>query len=168
MADQRDIAEVIKDITADVTTIVKGEIELAKAELLPQATSIGIGAGLFGAAGFLGMSAVRSLSIAAAVGLGAGYAAWFGINALGAVALGFTTVAVLLLIVAGILALIGKSKVNVNGPERTVAVGQESVEAVRTALVRGVDSAETEAAERQAARQNTTELSSHPFARSSK
>jgi len=44
MAEQPDIAEVIKNIQADVTTIVKGEIELAKAELMPQAKAAGIGA----------------------------------------------------------------------------------------------------------------------------
>ena len=42
MVDQSGIADVIKNIQADVTTIVKGEIELAKAELLPQAKAAGI------------------------------------------------------------------------------------------------------------------------------
>ena len=49
MANQLDIADAIKAIQADVTTIVRGEVELAKAELVPQVKSAGIGAGLFGA-----------------------------------------------------------------------------------------------------------------------
>lgn len=160
MADQRDIGEVIKDITADVTTIVKGEIELAKAELIPQAKSIGVGVGMFGAVGFLGFSALSLFSIAVSVAFGAGYASWFALSELVSVALGFTTTALLLLIVAAILGVIGKNKLAVHGPERTVTVGQESVEAVRTAVERGVDSAETEAADRQAARQHMPILSS--------
>ena len=45
MADESGIAEVIKNIQADVSTIVRGEIELAKAELIPQAKAAGLGAG---------------------------------------------------------------------------------------------------------------------------
>jgi hypothetical protein len=37
------LGEVIKDITRDVQAIVRGEIELAKAELLPQAKRLGSG-----------------------------------------------------------------------------------------------------------------------------
>ena len=56
MANQLDIADAIKAIQADVTTIVRGEVELAKAELVPQVKSAGIGAGLFGAAGYFGIN----------------------------------------------------------------------------------------------------------------
>ena len=48
MANQHDIADTIKAIQADVTTIVRGEVELAKAELVPQAKSVGIGVGSHG------------------------------------------------------------------------------------------------------------------------
>ncbi len=153
MAGQPELADVIKEITADVTTIVKGEIELVKAELLPQAKSVGIGAGMFGGAGFLAMSAGSLLLISLSIGFGELFAMW-GMKQFGALALGFTVVAVLLLIGAAILALLGKNKVSVKGPQRTVEQGQESVEAVKTAVERGKETAETEAAVRKAARKD--------------
>ena len=61
---QPEIGEVLADITADIQTIVKGEIELAKAEMVPQVKRVGIGAGMFGAAGFAGYMVALFLSIA--------------------------------------------------------------------------------------------------------
>ena len=73
MADQKELADVIKSITADVTTIVKGEIELAKAELMPQAKAAGIGAGLFGAAAYVGLSGAAVLFSGLAFWLSLGF-----------------------------------------------------------------------------------------------
>lgn len=53
--------------------------------------------------------------------------------------LGFLTMAVICLVIAGILALIGKGKINVPGPKKTVEEAQRSVEAVNTAVARGQD-----------------------------
>ena len=78
-------------------TLVRGEIELAKAELLPQAKRLGFGAGLFGAAGYLALQAVTLLFICVGLTFSALYQmvipnAW-------AFVLGFLTLAVLVLIV---------------------------------------------------------------------
>ena len=48
MTDQP-VGDIIKSITDDVKLLVRDEIELAKAELMPAAKNGGIGAGLFGA-----------------------------------------------------------------------------------------------------------------------
>lgn len=135
MVAQPAIADVIKDIQSDVKNLVRGEIELAKAEMLPQAKSAGIGAGLFGAAGYLAINAATLIWIALSLTV-----AGLLMNAVPAVwayTLGFAIVALLLLVLAGILALVGKSKINVTGPKRTIAQGQESVEAVKAAVASG-------------------------------
>lgn len=153
MANQHDIADTIKAIQADVTTIVRGEIELAKAELIPQAKSVGIGAGLFGGAGYFAISAAGLLFLGAGLLVGHFFATGLGWSPLLAAFMGLTIVAVLLLILAGILALIGKGKVAAaKGPQATVAHAERSVEAVKGALQQGVADAEAEVESRKAAR----------------
>ncbi len=135
MATQPALSDVIESITSDVKTIVKGEIELAKAEMVPQVKSVGVGAGLFGAAGYLGLQAATLIFVA----LGFLISQFFlGLMAPGfAYASGFGVLALLLLIVAGILALIGKGKFNVHGPDRTIAQADQAVSDVQTAVSRG-------------------------------
>lgn len=130
-----EVGDVIKDITTDVQTIVKGEIELAKAELMPQVKSIGIGAGLFGAAGYFALQAVTLLFICGGLAFTALYDGHVGI--IWAFTLGFLTMAVILLVIAGILALIGKTKMKFAGPEKTAAEAEKAVDAVTTAINRG-------------------------------
>ena len=93
--------------------LVQDQIELAKTELVPAAKNGGTGAGLFGAAGYFGISASILLYFAAAFGLvAAGLAAW----------LAFLIVAAALLLIAGILAGIGYVFIKrVRPPERTIA-----------------------------------------------
>lgn len=138
MADQSDIAEIIKNIQADVTTIVKGEIELAKAELLPQAKAAGVGAGLFGSAAYVGLSGAALLFTALSFWLSLGFQTWFHLDLLGALALGFAVVAVVFFLIAGVLALMGKSRMVFTPPEATVANAEASVNAVKGALEQGL------------------------------
>jgi len=137
MADQADIAEVIKNIQADVTTIVKGEIELAKAELMPQAKAAGIGAGLFGGAAVVGLSGLSLLFLGLSFWLSYGFAVWFHLEQLAALAWGFAVMAVLFFVVAGVLALIGKGQMKFTGAEKTVAEAEETVAAVKNAVEKG-------------------------------
>lgn len=137
MVDQSGIADVIKNIQADVTTIVKGEIELAKAELLPQAKAAGIGAGMFGAAAYIGIMGVTMLFCGLSFWLSLGFQAWFGLDLLGALALGFAVMAVLMFLIAGALALLGKNQLNFTGPKAAVANAEASVAAVKAAVAKG-------------------------------
>jgi hypothetical protein len=107
------VGDIIKNITDDVKLLVQDQIELAKAELVPAAKNGGTGAGLFGAAGYFGISATILLYFAAAFGLvEAGLPEW----------LAFLIVAVALLLIAGILAGVGYLFVKrVKPPERTIA-----------------------------------------------
>lgn len=137
MAEQSDLSEVIKSIQADVTTIVRGEIELAKAELMPQAKAAGIGAGLFGGAAYLGATGAMLLFCGLSFWLSFGFQSWFGLDLLPALAWGFAGMALIFFLLAGVLALIGKSKLNFTGAQATVANAEASVAAVKDAVERG-------------------------------
>ncbi|WP_019285149.1 MULTISPECIES: phage holin family protein [Arsenicicoccus] len=120
----RTIGQLVADATQDVSSIMRNEIQLAKAEVKTDVAKAGKGIGMFAGAGVFAFLALILLLIAAAYGLIAlGLAPW----------LSFLIVAIVLLVVAGILAMVGKkalSTVNVK-PERTIRNAQETVEALK-------------------------------------
>jgi Putative Actinobacterial Holin-X, holin superfamily III len=134
-ADVADLAvgDIIKNITNDVKLLVQDQIELAKTELVPAAKNGGTGAGLFGAAGYFGISASILLYFAAAFGLvAAGLAAW----------LAFLIVAAALLLIAGILAGIGYLFIKrVRPPERTIAQANLATTELKDATERALAAA---------------------------
>ncbi len=135
MANQTNLSEVIAAIQSDVKAIVAGEIELAKAEMVPQMKQAGLGAGMFGAAGYLALTGAHLLFFGASFAAAAIY--WNLVPQPWPLVLGFATVALISLVLAGALALMGKSKVKVKGPTSTIAHGQESVAAVKSAISAG-------------------------------
>jgi len=62
--------ELFGQVTKDMSTLIRQEVELAKAELKQSATRAGAGAGLLGGAGYAALMAVLFLSIALWWGLG--------------------------------------------------------------------------------------------------
>ena len=127
------VGDIIKNITDDVKLLVQDQMELAKAELVPAAKNGGTGAGLFGAAGYFGISATILLYFAAAFGLvAAGLAPW----------LAFLIVAGVLLLIAGILAGIGYLFIKrVKPPERTIAQANLATAEVSEAAQRALAAA---------------------------
>jgi hypothetical protein len=119
------VGDIIKGITDDVKLLVRDEVELAKSELVPSAKKAGMGAGLFGAAGFFAISGVGILYFAVVYGLVAlGLSEW----------LAFLIVGVALLLIAAIAGGIGYLTVRkVRGPERTVAQANQTVAEVKVA-----------------------------------
>ncbi len=102
----------------DLSALVRDEVELAKAEIKVDMKNGAKGGAMFGAAGFLALLAVILLSIAFAYGLVAA-----GLHP----ALAFLVVAVIYLVVAGILAFVGKKAVSkVGPPERAIRTGKET------------------------------------------
>lgn len=152
MADKPAVGDIVKNITDDVKTIVQGEIALAKAELVPSAKSAGIGAGLFGAAGYLGLNAASLLFLAGAGGLGM-LIRMTGLGYVPSMVLGLIAMAVILGAIAGGLALAGKSKVQqAKPPQETIAQAKESVAALTTAVERGQAGVVAEVNDRKALR----------------
>jgi uncharacterized membrane protein YqjE len=117
------IGALVAGIQQDITTLVRGEVELAKAELRESAGRAGAGAGMLGAAAFLVLLAVVLLSIALGYGLVA-----LGLHP----ALAFLIVAVFYLIVAGILGLLGRRRLEqIKGPERAKQAAARIGQALR-------------------------------------
>lgn len=129
------IGDVLKDITTDIQTIVRGEIDLAKAELVPQVKKAGIGAGMFGAAGYFAIQAATLLFICGGLALSALFQNL--VPLIWAFVLGFLSMAVILLLIAGVLVLIGKSKIKVTAPERAIDEANRSLTAVKGAVDQG-------------------------------
>jgi Putative Actinobacterial Holin-X, holin superfamily III len=123
--DQRSLGQLVASASRDLSTLVRDEIALAKAELKESVTAAGIGAGLFGAAAFLGYVAFLMLSIAAGYGLVAA-----GLHP----AVSFLIVAGAYLLIAGIIAYVGMRKLRKAGPpKRTI----QSIEEAKAIVARG-------------------------------
>lgn len=114
--------QLIASIRDDVSTLVRDEVELAKAELRESATRVGVGGALGLAAAYLVVLASVVLVIAAGYGLTA-----LGLHAGWA----FLIVGGVLLLLAALLVLIARGRfAKVSGPKRT----QRAAARVRAAL----------------------------------
>jgi membrane protein len=117
---QRPAAELVKDLSTQVSTLVRQELELAKVELTAKGKQAGIGAGMFGGAGLFALYGVGALVACAILALSTAVAGW----------LAALIVAVVLLAVAGVLAMVGKSRTQravPPMPEQTVETIKEDV-----------------------------------------
>lgn len=120
---ERTLGQLVAQATQDVTEIVRAEIALAKAEIAVDVKHGAIAGGLFGAAGYLSFLASILLTIAAGYGLVAA-----GLSP----GLAFLVLAVVLLLVAALLAVIGRSRMRkVGPPERAIRSTRETIAAVR-------------------------------------
>jgi hypothetical protein len=123
-APERTLGQLVADATHDVSSIMRSEIALAKAEIGADAKKAGAAVGMFAAAGLLALLALILLLIAAAYGLvAAGLAPW----------LSFLIVAGVLLVGGAILALVGKRSISkVKGkPERAIQNAQDTLVALK-------------------------------------
>ncbi len=117
----RSLGDLFGDVTRDLSTLVRQEVELAKAEVRESGTRAGKGVGLLAGAGVGGFLALLFLSLALwwAVGLLIGY----GWSAL--------VVAVVWAVIGGILAMIGRRELaRVRGLPKTA----ETVSKIPNAL----------------------------------
>lgn len=105
---EKSVLERITEISDDVRTIVTDELQLTATKIKPQATDAGVGAGLLGAAGVLAINTVPLFALLFVTLFTWLYANWLGIFP--SIVLGFLTEAVLLLLLAAVLALVGKRK----------------------------------------------------------
>ena len=111
------VGQLIGEVSRDLSTLMRQELELAKVEMKAEAKKAGTGAGLFGAAGFAGYMVALFLSLALMWALASAIpTGWAGL-----------IVAVLWGIVGAVAFLMGKKKFQqVNPkPERTVETLQK-------------------------------------------
>jgi hypothetical protein len=125
-AQEPTIGQLVASASRDVSTLVRAEIELAKAEIGVAAKAGGKGAGMFAGAAFVGLFGLGFLLTAGAWGLvAAGLATW----------LAFLIVAVVLFVLAGILALVGKKALTqVGPPKRAISTTQQSIQTLKGAV----------------------------------
>ena len=60
--EDRSMAELVRELSDQTTTLVRQEIELAKAEMAAKGKQVGVGAGAFGGAGLVGLYAVGAFT----------------------------------------------------------------------------------------------------------
>jgi uncharacterized membrane protein YqjE len=60
----RSVGEIVGDISKDMSTLIRQEMDLAKAELKQEVAKLGKGAGMFGGAGLAGFFTLFFLSLA--------------------------------------------------------------------------------------------------------
>jgi uncharacterized membrane protein YqjE len=121
----RPTGELLKQLSDQTTTLVKQEIDLAKAELTEKGKQAGTGAGMFGGAGLFGVLALGALTASVIAALDTAMDLW----------LAALIVAVVYAAVAGVLALQGRSKVQEAGPpvpEQAKESVKEDVEWAKT------------------------------------
>jgi MFS family permease len=123
--EDRPIGDLVRQLSDQTTTLVRQEIELAKAEMTAKGKQVGIGAGAFGGAGLIGLYAVGAITACLILALSTAVAGW----------LAALIVGVVYAAIAGVLALIGKKKTQAGAPpvpERAISSTKEDVEWAKT------------------------------------
>ena len=124
---ERTIGQLVSDVTTDLSTIVRSEIELAKTEVTEGVTKLGKGIVFFAIAGVLALYMLGLLLLAGAWGIeAAGLPMWAGL---------LIVSGVLLLIIGG-LALAGYLQVNKAQPKPVKAISnaEQTVNSLKTTL----------------------------------
>src|SRR5919107_1264713 len=117
----RPVGELLKELSTQTTTLVRQELELAKAEMAEKGKQAGVGVGMFGGAGLVGVLALGALTACLIAVLATGMKTW----------LAALIVAVVYAAVAGVLALAGRNKTREAlppAPEEAIESTKEDVQ----------------------------------------
>ncbi len=124
-ARDRPVGEVLKELSNQTSTLVRKELELAKAEMAEKGKQAGLGAGMFGGAGLVGLLALGSLTACVIAALDTAMALW----------LAALIVTLVYAAIAGALALLGKQKTQEAtppAPEQAIDSTKEDVQWAKT------------------------------------
>jgi uncharacterized membrane protein YqjE len=122
--DERPIGQLVQDLSQQTATLVRQELHLAQLEMQQKGKRAGVGAGLFGGAGLFAVLGLGALVAAAILALATAVDPW----------LSALIVAVVLFVVAGVAALVGKREVTdavPPVPERTIESVQQDVHEIK-------------------------------------
>ncbi|WP_200913007.1 phage holin family protein [Arthrobacter sp. Leaf69] len=115
-AETSSLGDLLGDVTRDMSTLMRQEVELAKVELKQSATRAGKGAGMLAGAGVAGHFVLLFLSLAL----------WWALGTLMGLGWSAVVVAVIWGIVAAILAAMGRKELNaIKGMPQTAETLQE-------------------------------------------
>jgi uncharacterized membrane protein YqjE len=118
---ERPIGELLRQLANETTTLVRQELELAKAEVSEKGREAGLGVGMWGAAVAVGLMAFGALTATLILALDGAVANW----------LAALIVTMVYSALAGLLYARGKQRVNKAGspvPEQTVETLKEDVQ----------------------------------------
>jgi Putative Actinobacterial Holin-X, holin superfamily III len=127
---EQPLGELFKQLSNDLSTLVRQELKLAQAEMTEKGRKAGIGVGMFGGAGIVSLLALGTLTACLVAALATGMDVW----------LAALIVTVVYGALAGVLALIGKNRVSEATPpvpEQTVESVKEDVQWAKTQLPSG-------------------------------
>ena len=127
---EQSMGELFKELSAELSTLVRQELQLAQAEMTEKGKRAGVGAGMFGGAGIATLLALGTLSACVIALLGKAMDVW----------LAALIVTVVYAAVAGVLALTGKQQIaqaTPPVPEQTVDTVKEDVQWAKTQLPSG-------------------------------
>ncbi|MEA2378232.1 MAG: hypothetical protein QOI45_2839 [Thermoleophilaceae bacterium] len=122
---ERPVGELLKELSTQTTTLVRQELELAKAEMAEKGKQVGLGAGMFGGAGLFGVLALGALTACVIAALATGMELW----------LAALIVAVAYAAIAGVMALLGRQKTRdaaPAAPEQAIESTKEDVQWAKT------------------------------------
>ncbi|CAM3826117.1 phage holin family protein [Nocardioides zeicaulis] len=105
--DERSLGQIVGDLTHDMTTLVKQELDLARTEMKQEAARAGKGAGMLGGAGVAGLLALILASFALSYLLDN----WMPVE------LAFLLTTLLWAIVAAVLAARGRAELKKSNPQ---------------------------------------------------
>jgi hypothetical protein len=116
------VGELLSEISGDISTLMRQEVELAKTELRESVTRAGKGAGMLGGAAVAGHMVLLFLSVALWWGLGTRIGlGWSGL-----------IVAVIWGVIAAVLAVVGRSQLKeVSGLPRTTETAKKIPDALK-------------------------------------
>jgi membrane protein len=123
------VGELVQQLSRQTSTLVRQELRLGQIELQEKAGHAGKGAGMFGGAGVVALYGVGALVAAAIIGLGTLLEPWIAAVIVG----------VVLLAIAGIVALAGRKQVRQATPpvpEQALESAKRDVDEVKKARAR--------------------------------
>ena len=128
-AGEASTGELVKRLSEQVSTLVRSEVQLAQTEVKEKGKKLGVGAGLFGGAGFIVLYALNALFATLIIVLHLWLSLW----------LSALIVTVFLFLVGAVLALIGRREVKQGKPPvptEAIASTRKDVAAIKEAAHR--------------------------------
>lgn len=125
----KSVGELVRNLSEDLSRLVRDEIHLAQAEVGEKAKKAGIGIGAFGGAGVVALYGLGVLIAAAVLALALVVPAWLSALIIG----------VVLFVIAGIAALVGRKKLQQAAPPvptRAIATTKADVAEIKESIHR--------------------------------
>jgi len=128
--DDRSLSELVSEVTGEIATLFRKEVELARVETTEQVSRAAKAGGMLGAAAVIGFLDLILFSFAAA----------WALSEVVPEGVAFLIVAVVFAIVAGVLFMAGKKRIaNINPvPNQTIQTVKEDVQVAKDSFARGV------------------------------